>query len=76
MSISFMKNQKQRFVNFFYKMETQKVSEKQNMSDLIDSFGNSSQKNDLFVRKDVDNQKDALRKRLEKRSLNYFDACD
>jgi len=68
MSISTMKSQKQRFVNFFYKMETHKASEKQNMHVLVDKFDALADKNDPHVKKDIDNQKERLRRRLEKRS--------
>lgn len=63
-----MKNQKQRFVHFFYKMENQKANEKQNMHVVLNDFTTASEKNDVFVKKDVDNQRDKLRRRLDKRS--------
>lgn len=71
-SISLMKNEKQRFFNFYYKMETQKVNEKLNMNVLMDTFEKSSDKNDEFIKKDVDHQRERLRKRLEKRVTENF----
>jgi len=78
-SISLMKNEKQRFFNFYYKMETQKPNEKLNMNVLIDNFEKSADKNDEFVKKDVDHQRERLRKRLEKRGKEicstFFNFC-
>jgi len=72
MSISVMKSQKQRFVNFFYKMETQKATAKENMHMLVDKFDALADKNDLHVKKDIDGQRDRLRRRLDKRKTESF----
>ncbi len=63
-----MKNQKQKFVHFFTKMERRKASERLNLHAIITKFHHVSDVNDDCIKKEVDSQRDALRKRLEKKS--------
>jgi len=63
-----MKNQKQKFVNFFTKMEMRKASERSNLHVLLTKFHHVSEVNDDCIKKEVDSQRDTLRKRLKKRS--------
>jgi len=71
-SISKMKTQRQRFVNFFHQVEVQKQSEMQSMNAVLNEFSTVSDKNDIYVKKDMSNQKQKLRKRLEKRKVDVF----
>ena len=59
-------------MNFFYKLEVCKENEKQNLNAVVNQFQSFSDKNDIFIKKDVDAQKERLQKRLEKRRINYF----
>lgn len=66
-SFSTMRNQKQKFVQFFHKIEVQKVNQKQNLNTLLEDYGSSAKDNDMTVKGDLLKQKERFRDMLEQR---------
>jgi len=69
-SFSTMKAQKQRFVNFYHKMELEKQKDPNiiNMHSLLDDFGSSSKDNDKRVLSDINKQRNRLKDLINERS--------
>jgi len=68
-SFSTLKAQKQRFVNFYHKMELEKQKDPQklNMHSLLDDFGSSSKDNDKQVLSDISKQRNRLKDLIHER---------
>ncbi len=72
-SFSTMKAQKQRFVNFYHKMEMEKQKDPNNvnMHSLLDDFGSSSKDNDKRVLSDITKQRNRLKDLINERSMKF-----
>jgi len=68
-SFSTLKAQKQRFVNFYHKMELEKQKDpnKLNMHSLLDDFGSSAKDNDKQVLSDISKQRNRLKDLINER---------
>jgi len=67
-----LRNQKKRFVNLFYKIEDQLVNEKENMTETVNVYHSSKQKNDDLVKNDINKQKERIQKKLEQKKYESF----
>jgi len=71
-SFASIRNQRQRFVTLFQKVESAKVEEEQNIQTMYEKFNDSAQNNDVVIKSSIELQKERLRQKLEKKKNDSF----
>jgi len=66
-SISQLKSEKAKFVNYFVRVENNKRIEKQNMFQVLNEYASTAKTNDEIVKSNIDIQKERLRERLRQK---------
>jgi len=71
-SVASLISQKQRFAQFYHRVEIEKDNYKQDMHILFDNYTSSTMENDQTVRASIDAQKQRFRQKLQQRKNNSF----
>ena len=71
-SISTLKNKKQKYFSLELKLRNEKANVKQNLNDVLENFGGSSQDNDSVVKGDISSQKKRMQEKLARKSKKFF----
>lgn len=71
-SLASLKSQRQRFAQFYQKIEVEKSAYQEDMHVVFSGYADSTKKNDHVIEKAINNQKQVFRQKLEQRKNKNF----